>query len=593
MATVRYFIFLNNLTSSHLRAPMTTGAPARPRCGIFPRLPPCRLGLSLLALLGTLFTSACSGKFYRNSADRETFRILQHKGAYVPNMERDFSIEPPGPVSLKEFGQTGGNAEFLGEYASSERDARILSLADALAVAVTHNREYRNRKELLYLQALDLTLVRHQFSPLLTGTGNLEFQETTRAIEENLDNLVRDSTFTRRASFGIDLLLKTGARISSSVTADFLKFVNGDLRTINNSSVVTTFSQPLLRGAGYRATTEGLTQAERDLFYALRDFARFRKEFTVRIASEYFRILQARDAVKNNYLGYQGFKISVEREEALADEDRTTQAELGQLRQAELNNELQWINALRNYSQLLDQFKIDLGIPVTENIVLDDSELGKLEIIDPVFSRDKAAEVAVATRLDLSNSREQHEDTARRILVTAQDLLPGADLVGAVDVGSPPSTQVLGIDSRLNDWSVGLDVDLPLDNKEERNAYRSALISHQRTARELELAEDRIRLEVYDASRNLETARKQFEISQLGVELAQKRLEEQNLLMELGRGTARDLVDARNDLTNSQNDYTGAIINHTTSRLNFWRDMGILFITKDGKWEKKLYAEGR
>ena len=48
----------------------------------------------------------------------------------------------------------------------------------------------------------------------------------------------------------------------------------------NPSTTVSTLSldviQPLLRGAGWAVTLEPLTQAERNLLYAVRDFARFR-----------------------------------------------------------------------------------------------------------------------------------------------------------------------------------------------------------------------------------------------------------------------------------------------------------------------------
>ena len=129
------------------------------------------------------------------------------------------------------------------------------------------------------------------------------------------------------------------------------------------------------------------------------------------------------------------------------------------------------------------------------------------------------------------------------------------------------------------------------DKKRERNNYRNALIAHQRTERALELDTDNIKLQIYNDSRDPEQARRQYDISELGVELAQNRLEEQKLLMELGRGTARDLVDAQNDLVDSQNDLTGALVSHTVSRLNFWRDMGILFINKDGSWVRTLKNE--
>ncbi len=43
--------------------------------------------------------------------------------------------------------------------------------------------------------------------------------------------------------------------------------------------------QPLLRGAGWAVTLEPLTQAERNLLYAIRDFARFRQQYFVFVAS--------------------------------------------------------------------------------------------------------------------------------------------------------------------------------------------------------------------------------------------------------------------------------------------------------------------
>ena len=63
-------------------------------------------------------------------------------------------------------------------------------------------------------------------------------------------------------------------------------------------------------------------------------------------------------------------------------------------------------------------------------------------------------------------------------------------------------------------------------------------------------------------------------------------MEEQQLLAELGEATAQDQVDAQNDLIQSQNNLTSAIIAHTIARLGFWRDMGILYIGKDGLWEE-------
>lgn len=552
---------------------------------------PARLLASAAAASLLAAATSCSTTHYRNSADRETAGILKDKGALVPNMEPDFSIEPPEPVSLAKLPKSSKSHDFLGDAAPLEKGATVLTLADALETAVRYNRDYLSRKETLYREALDLTLVRHEFTPLPLAGGSAVVGDLHRDVRRGLDALVRETTFTQRADAGVDWLLKTGARITSDLSIDFLKFINGDMRSVNRSRFAATLSQPLLRGAGSLAVTENLTQAEHDLLYSIRDFARFREEFTVRIATRYYQILRARDAVRNNWLALQGFKLSVMRENALTEEGRRTQTDLGRLQQASLRSELTWINALQNYLDQLDLFKIELGLPVDSRIALDDRELKKLTIIPPELTREEAATVAVHTRLDLKNSRERTEDTARRIKVFAQDFLPGLDVVSGVIVSSDPDNRVIGLDSRLSNWSAGLALDLDPDKKQERNSYRAALIAHERSTRDLEFDIDQVKLQIYNSARDLEQARRQYNISLLGTKLAQNRLEAQQLLMELNRGTAKDLVDAQNDLVASQNDLTGALVNHTIARLNYWRDMGILYINKDGTWIRKLNEE--
>jgi hypothetical protein len=39
-------------------------------------------------------------------------------------------------------------------------------------------------------------------------------------------------------------------------------------------------------------------------------------------------------------------------------------------------------------------------------------------------------------------------------------------------------------------------------------------------------------------------------------------------------------------LTSAQNALTSALIAHTIARLEFWRDMGILYIKENGNWEE-------
>jgi len=135
-------------------------------------------------------------------------------------------------------------------------------------------------------------------------------------------------------------------------------------------------------------------------------------------------------------------------------------------------------------------------------------------------------------------------------------------------------------------WNAGLDVDLPLNRKAQRNNFRAALISEGQAVRAKAQMEDDIKLEVRDNWRQLEQARRSYEISEISVKLAERRVEEQSLLAELGRAKAQDQVDAQNALADSRNQRTQALVGHTISRLRFWNSLGILYVKDNGQWQE-------
>ncbi|MEO5801949.1 MAG: TolC family protein [Verrucomicrobiota bacterium] len=534
-----------------------------------------------------LIFGACSTKHYRKSADKEAAAVIAQKTPAVPNMDTHFSIEVLEKLTLADLPVAEKIEEFFGAEGEAEKGAGIISMEKALEIGVKHSRTYQSRKELLYLQALELTLARHNYTPIFSGGSQATYSSTRNAV----DSLTEDRSVSVRSGVGVDWLLRTGGRVAADFSTDFLRYVAGDPRAVSSSLLVGTFSQPLLRGAGYKIALENLTQAERNLLYALRDFTRFRKEFSVEIASAYYGVLQNRDAVRNSWRGFQNFKSNVEREKAFTEEGLRPQAALDQIKQAQLQTETRWINAVRSYRQSLDRYKIQLGLPVNAHVILDDLELEQLKILHPTVGVDEATKVALETRLDLYNEREQAQDATRKIKVAANSLRTKLDLVGSASVGGAGGSGFANPDFDRYGWSAGLDLDLPLDRKAQRNSYRAALITNERAARELQLAIDNIKLQINDGWRNLDQAKRNFEISEIGVELAARRVEEQELRAELGRGTARDLVDAQNDLINSKNERTTALVGHTIARLNFWRDMGILMIKDNGQWEELSNAE--
>lgn len=596
-----------------------------------------RLASASLAILSLLFVAGCSTTRYKEAADKEVYGVIDEKRPLVNGMPDEFSIVAPESWDpLEGTPVAESTPEALAQAAVDEGGANIISLEKALLIAVNQSRTYQNEKERLFLEGLGLTLDRHRYTPIFGGGASAAFErdtvEGTRASEftntlssartviteiENITGTPADllqefadvveqaagqqgltdpvvtidetKSVSGGGSVGVDLLLKGGGALALGLTTNVLRFLTGDKVESASSLLSGSFTQPLLAGGGRVAGMERLTQAERDFLYGMRRFTRFRMTFAVDVCSSYYEVLQQRDAVLNNYRRYQAFRQNTERERAFAEVGRSTSAQVGRQEQGLLSAEDEWINSVRQYRESLDSFKILLGLSTDARVVLADSELESLRTLGlnhPQVSAEDAVKVALVSRLDLHTAQNQMEDAERKVLVAANALKPRLDLVARADVRNQGDAAFEDIEIDRTRWNAGVDVDLPFDRKPERNAYRAALINEERARRDFSLAEDTIKLELREGWRNLDQARRNFETASKSVELNRRRVEEQQLLAELGRGSVLDRVDAQNNLTESENNLTAALVRHNVARLALWRDMGILYIKPDGRWEE-------
>jgi outer membrane protein TolC len=547
-----------------------------------------------VALVFCILGAGCSSKFYRHSADKQTYQLIAQKGQAVDDMERHFTIDQAHALALDDLPVVVKTNEFLGKAAQVELGSKVLTLKQALGIAVKQSRDYQTAKENLFETGLALSLAEHQFAPIYavgaSGTYGVQTVQTTfldpitgEAVLS--DNLVEQASFEAPGSIGVNWLIRDVGRVTAAVTADFLKFVSGGPGSFVSSQVGATFTRPLVRNANFMAEMENLTQAERNLLYAVRNFVRFRKDFSVQIASAYYGVLENRDATRNGYLNLESSRQAGDRFRALAAEGRTTQTDLGRIEQQELSSESAWVNAIRTYLRSLDDFKFQLGVPVDTKLVLDEHELTELTIRHPDMAADDAISIALSARLDYQNARDQVQDTEREVKVAVNRLLPQVDFIASAGFTSVKSDHGFPLPdpSRYN-YSAGLTVDLPIDRVAERNAYRSALITEAQAKRSYEQTRDQIELQVRESWRTLEQDRRNYEINLVGVKLAERRVEEQDLLSELGRAKALDQVDAQNSLLSSKDQLTQALVSHTIARLQFWDNMGILYIKDDGQW---------
>jgi outer membrane protein TolC len=525
-----------------------------------------------------LLVSGCSTGYYRRSADKETYKIVQQVESQIFGHTNAFSIDTAYSGRKP--------AEILPAELIEDRtrtNQRLLKIEDALELSVSNSRRYQAEKERLYLTALTLTGDRYAFSPQF-------FANSTALAGLSSDGV---QSLSVKSQVGVSQLLKSGGRLGVNLANDLLRYYTGD----PNRSVISTISvnlfQPLLRGFGRdNAAVESLTQAERNVVYAVRDFSFFQEEFALEIVNDYFLLLAQKDIIRNRYTNYLGRVQATQRLEARA-KDRERLSDVDQARQAELSAKNTYVNTVAAYWNTLDQFKIKLGLPLTERVHLDDKALTEIEttgLIPVPLAADEAYHFAVQKQLPVLNAIDRFEDKKRKIHVAASQLRPGLDFFADASLGSDQPTDYTKFSPDNIHGGVGVQLDLPLDRLRERNIYRTTLVTFESELRNLTLVLDTLKDNIDRGVRTVEQRRQNYEIQKNALLLADRRVASTTLLQQAGRAEVRDLIEAQDAQIAAQNAVTAALVDYQDVRLQLMLSIGSLRTDTPRFWLKDQLA---
>lgn len=520
-------------------------------------------------VLFSFLLSGCNPAAYRADADREAYCIIGQKSMGIEGIPAGFNIERP-----------------RGDFRNGDINSAtlVLTITDCLRIATENSREYRSRMESLYSEALSLSLERHEFDPIYFGQGNFEINND--GTRQSISNIF---------SLGFNRMLATGADLSVEMSTSLFRVISGgDPSEVAASALSVGVVQPLMRGYGRAVTLENLTQAERDMVYAIRDFVRFRKEFTVRITQSYLDLLGQLDQVQNAKSNLDSLIVQRDIVESRVLAGWVSPTEADQAAQQVLEARDSWIRSIANYERGLDSFKLQLGIPTEVRFVQNPGALERIKAqgvrkLDlPV---EKAIQVALENRLDLRNTRERVEDYRRKIPVAEDLLKPGMDLVLRYGADSDGPKAMFDFADGEKNYVAGINYDLPLDRKAERNIYRQAFINLAAAERDYELALDTTVFEVRNTFRNLNLAVDRHAIQVNSLALAMRRVERDTDFLQAGRATTRDVLESQDALLGAQNAVTSALIDYYNNRLDLLLAMETLQVDENGMWKEGIQNE--
>jgi len=519
------------------------------------------------AVIVCLLGPGCSREYHKADADKEVYRIIGNK------WKDDFGVKANYKIS------DATRAPNDIELQNRQDITGVISLSQVVAIATANNRSYQTQKEQLYLSALGLTLERHKYARQWFATVDGGFAR---------DGDEEDVSFDSGAGVDRTRLLADGVLFGTSIAVDWARFLTGDSRTTLGTVLTASLDVPLLGAGAGKVARENLTQTERNVLYQIRSFNRFRQNFVVSIISDYYRVLRQRDAVTNAENNYKMVADSKQRLQAEADAGIRPPFEVDQAEQNLLGARDNLVRAQQTYQQILDEFKITLALPTDANIELDQNELKALETIgikEPNFAVTDAIETALVRRLDLANSADFVDDAARKVMLSAEGLGTQVELTAGLEVASKEKTDFTRLQFQEGLYNLGIEADLPLDRKAERNAWRSALITLTRQQRQYEQDIEEVKLAVRQAFRSLNEAAERYRIQRVSLRLAARRVESTTLFLQAGQAKTRDLLEAQDALLLAENNLTAALVDHTIAKLSFYRDIGLLTVRPDGMWD--------
>ena len=503
-------------------------------------------------------------------------------------------------------------------------NALEIGLVDAVRIAAFNSPDYKARKEALFRSALGMDLEDDAFRSIFSGTlrsnGSIRRDANERDAWEN-----HAVSHDESANFGVSRKFRNGVRVTGSIMANLAGMLTGDTRTAWGSSADLSISVPLLRGSGELVNTESLTQAQRSFIYEVRAFEQYKREFICRIESAYLALVLAKRRQQNQDEAFRRVIRSTRRSYRMSEASRMSQSQFEQAHQSELSSKASWIASCQSYESTKDSFKMTLGLPPDARIEPREGDLVELEKyvaqfierapesyemgesaeveLDPPDSVDEgglkartdiAIALAFSNRLDFVTYRDQLEDAQRHLLV-AEDRLRAEVTLGASAANVAETVGPMSRRSGVNHGAIHpretsvnpvLTIDLPIERRSERNAYRNAPIAVENAVRTYQQQEDALKSTIRGDMRSMNQTKDDLLIQYMAMNLAERRVRNQEILLQAGRADMTVMLEAQDSLVSAKNSLYAAMISYKNQELALQRDLGLLEVSVNGTWKE-------
>ncbi|MEM9372049.1 MAG: TolC family protein [Planctomycetota bacterium] len=374
---------------------------------------------------------------------------------------------------------------------------------------------------------------------------------------------------------GVTVPLRTGGEISLSTPLTRFETDNS-FSTLNpayTADLELSLSHNLLRGAGRKAATHGIRLAEYD-----RQISEAQAKLEVirtlaDVDRAYWRLFASIRALE---VEEQQYKVAVEQLERAQRRERAgSGAEIDVVRaQSGVADRVEQIIRAQNDVTLLErELKLLVNAPGLEV----GSETGLVPASDPEpvlyrFDAERLVEAAVENRMDLLEVELRLARDAAQIAFDRNQTLPLLALqytyrVNGLDDSIGDAAQVTA-QGRFEDWSVGVQAQLPLSNRAREATLAQSILARLQRLATRDAREEQIEKEVRDAVDQLSSTWQRIMASRQAVVLNARALDAERRQFDVGRSTSTDVLDADTNLADARLAEIRAVVEYQIAQID-------------------------
>jgi outer membrane protein TolC len=494
-------------------------------------------------------------------------------------------------------------------FSQQNENSLSLSLQDCILKALKNNLGVAIEVLNPELADISVTQAGEKFWPGLSF--NISRRDTNQASYSFLDTTGTNaplSSLINRYTTTISQLIPIGGTFSISMDSS-LTDTTQKLQTINpryNNTLTFSFSQPLLKGFGFMANRKDIIIARNNLDISETQLKKVLQDTIYSVEQAYWNLVYSIDDLNVKKQSLQLAQDLLEKNQRAVEVGTLAPIEVLSAQSAVATREADILQAEAQVKNCQDILKTIINLPVEEGretaeiIPADKPAYQPKEI-----SLEEALHTAIQNRPELSQMKIDLQNREINFSYAKNQLLPNLSLqasywspgVSGTEIqynpsdpfGPPIGTIAHGsadawkdvLNFKYQNWSLGLNLTLPLDTVFSRSSYAQAKVNLQQAELRLKNQEQQIYLEIKQAVRAVETNYKRVQAYKVARDLAEKKLLAEEERLKVGLSTSYFVLQYQTEFTQARATEIKAIIDYSLSLANLDRAMGISLKTRN------------